>query len=150
MAMTDDSAAILIDTNLLVHANLSSSPHYLIAQNKIASYAQTGADLWISRQILREYLAVVTRPQTYSNPVPMLAAVADVTRFQTEYLVADDNEQVMQRLSALLSQVAIGGKQIHDANIVATMLAYGIRRILTENVSDFNRFTNLVDVLSMT
>jgi predicted nucleic acid-binding protein len=110
MVTTAGSTAIFIDTNLLVHANLSSSPHYLVAQNKISGYAAAEANLWISRQVLREYLAVVTRPQTYSNPVPMQAAVSDVIRFESEYLVAEDNEQVMQQLLSLLPRVEVGGK----------------------------------------
>ena len=33
----------------------------------------------------------------------------------------------------------MGGRQIHDANIIATMLAYGELRLLTFNVADFRR-----------
>ena len=33
----------------------------------------------------------------------------------------------------------IGGKQVHDANIVATMLAYGISSVPTHNTADFKR-----------
>ena len=43
----------------------------------------------------------------------------------------------------------IGGKQIHDANVVATMLASGIPALLTHNVSDFDRFRNLIQVISL-
>ena len=32
---------------------------------------------------------------------------------------------------SLCRQTPVGGRQIHDANIVATMLAYGERRLLT-------------------
>lgn len=35
-------------------------------------------------------------------------------------------------------------RQIHDADIVATMLANGIRRLLTFNTADFRRFEPLV------
>lgn len=34
----------------------------------------------------------------------------------------------------------IGGKQIHDANIVAVMQEYGIKRLLTHNLDDFKRY----------
>ena len=34
--------------------------------------------LRISRQVLREYLVVVTRPQSWSTPLPMADAVEDV------------------------------------------------------------------------
>jgi hypothetical protein len=38
----------------------------------------------------------------------------------------------------------IQGKAIHDANIVATMLAYNIRLLVTYNTSDFRRFCEIV------
>ena len=40
----------------------------------------------------------------------------------------------------------IGGKQVHDANIVATMLVYGIPCLLTHNARDFERFGDMVTV----
>ena len=41
----------------------------------------------------------------------------------------------------------MGGKQVHDANIVATMLAYGERRLLTFNIRDFRRFAAHIEVV---
>ncbi|MBO1348300.1 MAG: hypothetical protein EBE86_013325 [Hormoscilla sp. GUM202] len=43
-----------------------------------------------------------------------------------------------------MEQITIGGAQVHDANIVATMLVYGIGELLTNNVDDFNRFSELI------
>jgi len=45
-----------------------------------------------------------------------------------------------------MQELHIGGKQVHDANIVATMLVYGIPRLLTANPSDFARFAHLLTV----
>ena len=44
--------------------------------------------------------------------------------------------------------VAFGGKQVHDANIVATMLAHGERRLLTFNGADFRRFEPMIEVVA--
>ena len=44
------------------------------------------------------------------------------------------------QLVKLMVDFQIGGKQVHGANIVATMLAYGIPSLLTHNVRDFERF----------
>ena len=45
-----------------------------------------------------------------------------------------------------MSTITIGGKQVHDANIVATMQAHGLRRLLTHNTADFARFGALIQV----
>ena len=44
----------------------------------------------------------------------------------------------------------IAGKQVHDANIVATMLVHGITQVLTHNITDFARFSSLITVLPLT
>ena len=46
----------------------------------------------------------------------------------------------MAALAALCREVPVAGKQIHDANIAATMLAHGERRLLTLNVKNFRRY----------
>jgi len=41
-----------------------------------------------------------------------------------------------------------GGKQVHDATIVATMRAHGATRRLTFNAADFRRFAPLIEVVA--
>ena len=50
-------------------------------------------------------------------------------------------------LLKLWRDVAVGGRQVHDANIVATMLAHGERRLLTFNDGDFVRFAPRIEVV---
>jgi len=49
------------------------------------------------------------------------------------------------RQSAGAAQLA--GRQAHDANIVATMLAHGEDRLLTVNRSDFRRFEPRIEIV---
>jgi predicted nucleic acid-binding protein len=126
-----------VDTNVLVYANMAQAPVHAVALMQLQEVARTGAPLWVSRQVLREYLAVVTRPQRWSAPQPLMRALARVRYFQQRFQVADETAVVTARLLTLLRTIPAGGAQIHDANIVATMQAYGIQRLLTENVADF-------------
>jgi len=41
-----------------------------------------------------------------------------------------------------------GGRQVHDANIVATMLTHGETELLTFNEVDFRRFGGLIQIIS--
>ena len=45
--------------------------------------------------------------------------------------------------------VPVGGKQVHDANIVATMLAHGERRLLTLNTGDFRRYGGRIELVTV-
>ncbi|MGI2909603.1 type II toxin-antitoxin system VapC family toxin [Tolypothrix sp. VBCCA 56010] len=130
----------------LVYATVPESPLHLVAINAIPSYEQSGMQLWISRQVLREYLATLTRPQLYTQPIPILRVTAEIRFFQNRFRVAEDNLLVTERLLSLMSEIPSGGRQVHDANIVATMLVYHIPQLLTHNTGDFARFSTLITV----
>ncbi len=148
MATTADDP-VFVDTNVLVYANTVRSPLHIRAQLALQVLSASAIPLWISRQILREYLATLSRPQTFSVPVAPAALVADVVRFQTQFLIAEDGPQVTSNLLGLLSTYSFGGKQVHDANIVATMQVQAMRQILTNNVADFSRFGSLITVIPL-
>lgn len=148
MVMTDDNS-VFLDTNILVYASVPESPLHLVAINAIQSYEQAGTQLWISRQVLREYLATLTRPQLYTRLIPILTVTAEIRFFQNRFRLAEDNSQVTQRLLSLMEEIPSGGKQVHDANIIATMLVYHIPQLLTHNTGDFSRFSQLIAVLPL-
>jgi predicted nucleic acid-binding protein len=139
----------LIDTNILVFAYLVHHPLYGAARARLQALASAGAELWVSRQILREYLAAMTRPRQYTGAMPVASLIADVQAFERNYLVAEDSSAVTARLLNLLTAVPCVGKQIHDANIVATMQEYGIPNLLTDNAADFNRFSGPITVVPL-
>ena len=45
--------------------------------------------------------------------------------------------------------VEVGGRQVHDANIVATMLAHGERRLLTLNARGFRRYGDRIELAAV-
>jgi predicted nucleic acid-binding protein len=149
MVMTDGEAPVFIDTNVLIRYTIASAPLHTESQNAIKSLWHRGTEIWISRQVLREYAAVLTRPQTYTKPLSGASVAAELRAFEARFQVADDHAAVTSRLVQLLENVPIGGKQVHDANIVATMQAYNIRRLLTLNTADFARFTPSITLLTL-
>ncbi len=148
--MTSGAAEpFFLDTNIRVFANVAQAPMHHVALQTIQRYDAAGHELWISRQIVREYLAAVTRPQVFAAPMPMARAVARVRYYLTRFRVAEDSADVTERLLYLLEQIPTGGSQVHDANIVATMQVYGIRHLLTHNTADFARFAHLITVVPL-
>jgi predicted nucleic acid-binding protein len=146
---TMDAEPVFVDTNVLVYAHVVEAPWHQQAQEAIADHEAAGATLWVSRQVLREYLVSLTRPQQFPIP-PALATVVDqVQQFQRRFRVANEGPEVTTRLLALLTEVPTRGRRIHDANIVATMLVYGVRRVLTHNTDDFVRFAAFIEVIPL-
>ncbi len=140
---------VFVDTNNLIYVQQAHSPFNARATAKLLDLESAGHPLWISRQILREYLAAMSRPGGLTAPIPMAGLLSDVRAFQAQFHVAEDGPAVTGYLLNLLAVIPCAGKQVHDANIVATMLAHGIQRLLTHNVADFNRFAAHITVIPL-
>ena len=138
---------MFIDTNILVSARILEAPDHDRARAHLERAFQDLEPLRISRQVMREYLSVITRPQTWSIAIARDDALADVERLTNSFEILEDGPGVTQSLLALCREVAVGGRQIHDANIVATMLAHGERRLLTFNSADFRRYGDRIELV---
>ena len=146
---TRDAEPVFVDTNVLVYAHVAEAPWHQEAQQAIVAHETAGAPLWVSRQVLREYLVSLTRPQQFPIPPSLETVVAQVRQMQRRFRVADEGPEVTTRLLALVTEIPTYGRRIHDANIVATMLVYGIPRLRTNNPDDFDRFATLIEVLPL-
>jgi len=144
--VTTAADAVFLDTGVLVHASATGSPFFQRARDVLRRVEKTGTAAWISRQVLREFLAVVTRPQTFSAPVPPEVAAEGAAALEARFSVAEDGPAVTTCLLEIIVRYGVRGRQTHDANIVATMMTYGIGRLLTLNPADFPRFEPAVVV----
>ena len=139
---------MFIDTNVLVNSRIPRAPDHDIARARLERAFQDLEPLRTSRQVVREYLAVVTRPQTWPIAIRCEDALDDVNRLVSAFEVLEDGPVVTESLVVLCREVSVAGRQIHDANIVATMLAHGERRLLTFNTSDFLRYGDRIELVS--
>src|SRR5258707_11245603 len=146
---TTGARRIFVDTNVLTRATIDAAPLHREARTLLDKLWDERAELSISHQVLREYIANATRPQTYSPPLPMDAVLAQVEDFHKTFYILSDSPAVLARFLELVRKVPVGGKQVHDANIVATMLAYDLEELLTHNVKDFERFEAYIRVIPL-
>ena len=138
---------MFIDTNVLVKSRILEAPDHDIARARLERAFQGREPMRISRQVVREYLSVVTRPQTWPIAIPREDALGDVNRLISSFEILEDGPVVTESLIALCREVSVGGRQIHDANIIATMLAHGERRLLTFNTADFRRYGDRIELV---
>ena len=74
-------------------------------------------------------------------------ALEDVSRLIRSFEILEDGPRVTEWLVGPCREYPVGGRQIHDANIVATMLAHGEGRLLTFNGADFRRFGDRIELV---
>jgi predicted nucleic acid-binding protein len=145
------SGRAMLDTNVLLAATDEGRAEHHQALTIVNNWPARGVALYISGQIVREYLAVATRPAEKNGlGLPLAGALANAHAFRGRTSLLAEDAKVSDRLLALLGDVACGGKQIHDANVVATMLVHGIDTIVTMNTDDFARFERQVRLVGLT
>ena len=141
---------VMLDTNVLLAATDQGRAEHGDALTVLNRWAAGETTLYTSGQILREYLAVATRPTDHNGlglkPADALSNVRAI-RERTAFLAED--ARVADRLQGLLTDVECGGKQVHDANVIATMLAHGVGTVVTMNVKDFARFEGYVSLVEL-
>jgi predicted nucleic acid-binding protein len=145
-----DGDAVFVDTNVLVHANDADSPFQQDARIRLVALNAGGSELWICRQVMREYAVVISRKMNEYGAFDAIALIQDLERFETEFRVMDEDHRVSSLLRKLIQTHAVKGKPIHDANIVAPMQVHGIRTLVTQNGRDFVRYVPQIEILPMT
>ena len=103
---------MFVDTNVLVNSRILEAPQHAIARLHLERAFSDDEPLTISRQVIREYLAVVTRPQNWPVPITYDEALEDVSRLLSTYELLEDGPVVTDRLLELCRSVPAGGKQI--------------------------------------
>ncbi|WP_339136011.1 MAG: PIN domain-containing protein [Candidatus Electrothrix sp. GW3-4] len=149
METTDDRRRVFVDTNILIYASNSGSPFHQFARDAIKGLEEENAELFINRQVLREYLATMTRPDMLTEELPRESVIEAIRHFEEDFTVFNDTPGVTEQLLELAETISVSGKQIHDANIVATMLVNDVHELLTHNVSDFKRFSTDIEVVPL-
>jgi predicted nucleic acid-binding protein len=138
-----------VDTNVLLRAMTPAMELHAEAEKLIQEQWDHNVELWLSRQIIREYLVQVTRPQAFMRPLSANQIDGQVQTIESLFRIAEDGPSVTAQLVELIRRYPTGGKQIHDANIVATMLVHGIPTLITTNLEDMQRFADRISLIHL-
>lgn len=137
-----------VDTNIVLRRLNGALPGHREAAALIRQQLDDDIELWISRQVIREHMAQVSRSGLLDIPLTVVQIEQQVRFMRAMFNVADETEEVTEKLLELIRAFPSGGKQIHDANIVATMLVNGIDTLLTMNVEDMRRFGSRIKIVA--
>ena len=148
--MTTDVKSIFIDANVLLYSMNSDSEFHEDARHALQKTEQKGIESVSSTQILREFYGISSRPGKDGRQVDTKPILESIIAFRDSFRILDDNSYVsMQLFGHIANNYYVGGRQIHDANIVSTMLTYHISHLLTNNPKDFERFDDLITIVPL-
>ncbi len=137
---------LFLDTSLVIAATVEAHPGHAASAAFVDSQVAEGRPMCISLQVCREFLVVLTRQPVSGRIFALQESLAALEVWLTGCSVLDENMSVLQECIRLVRQFDVLGKQVHDCNIVATMMAHGVRHLATRNAADFRRYGNLLSV----
>jgi predicted nucleic acid-binding protein len=133
----------MIDTNVLVYSTVSSSPWHQEARARLTALFNEGIELCFTPQIVREYLVILTRSDIFEKRFTTEEALRELEAILPAFALLNETEETVYHLRDLAERYQVRGKAIHDANVVAVMLAHGVTRLMTYNSDDFRRFQEI-------
>src|SRR5262245_36900792 len=138
-------SAVFVDANVLVYFTFAHFPWHRAARDRLAALESLPVSLTTSRQVLREFLAVTTRPGFLSSLPEVSFLQETVHGFKDRLEIAADDGEVTALLLELLVKPGAQGRQVHDA----TMRRHRIPYLLTHNTTDFERYQSWITVLPL-
>lgn len=135
----------LIDTSILVRTLDSGSPQQNAAVAALALLRSQDETLCIFAQNVIEFWAVATRP-TENNGLGLSVEEArlQLDQVKLHFVLKADDETVFENWERLVEKYGVHGKAVHDARIVAAMQTHSIANILTFNIDDFRRYSDII------
>ncbi len=138
----------LADSNILSRLSQPQNPHYAIARRAVITIRRQGEEICLVPQNIIEFWAVATRPIT-SNGLGLTIAETqyEVRKFKRLFTIHSDEPEIFAEWENLVLKYNVSGKNVHDTRLVAAMLTHNITHLLTFNVKDFKRFSeiNVID-----
>ncbi|MCS4174766.1 type II toxin-antitoxin system VapC family toxin [Salinibacter ruber] len=133
----------MVDTNILVYATINEAPKCDEARRWMQRLQKDGVQLCATPQIYREYLVVLTRGSVFERRFSSDEALATLNDTRPAFRTLSPTGDTFEKCTLLLQRYGVRGKQVHDANIVAVMMTYGLKGLATYNQSDFRRFDDV-------
>ncbi len=141
----------LIDTNVLLRLINSHDSQYPQAQNAINKLLQQGIELNIVPQNLFEFWVVATRPANVNGlGLTVEEATHEMALLKQLFAIKSSSPSVLKAWEDLVVKHEVKGKQGHDARLLAAMITHKISHVLTFNVEDFTRFSEIVAISPLT
>lgn len=139
--------AYLVDTNVLVRWAEPTDPDHSLATEAVETLILAEQTLYITPQNLTELWNVATRPKD-QNGFGLTPAQADqmLKSIEQVFPLSPDIPTIHTEWRQLAVSASVSGRQVHDARLVAVMMAHGLTHLLTFNTTDFVRYPNITVV----
>ena len=134
--------AYLFDSNNFLRLAEKNSSQRQIVLYAVRKLRADNEIIYYTPQVLAEFWNVCTRPQSARSGFGLSIAQTErkANLIQKHFGLLPDNLATFTEWRKLVSDYKVTGVQVHDAKIVASMIAHNIQYLVTFNEKDFKRF----------
>ncbi|MTJ47099.1 type II toxin-antitoxin system VapC family toxin [Dolichospermum sp. UHCC 0259] len=137
--------AYLIDTNIILRIAQPNHPMCAESLNALARLRRQKENCYLTHQNLVEFWRSATRPiERNGLGMSIIEAEAELQKLENLFPILPDIPEIYQHWKQIVIEYCVMGVNVHDARLVAVMLAHRITHILTFNISDFKRYGNKI------
>jgi predicted nucleic acid-binding protein len=139
---------VLTDTGVLLRLAERADSHHATVRHAVRALRTRGDTLVAAPQNVAEFWNVCTRPVTARGGFGLPVEETDrrVRLIERLVQILPDTADAYRHWRHLVVAHAVRGVQVHDARLVAWMLAHGVTHILTLNGADFARYPGITVV----
>jgi predicted nucleic acid-binding protein len=131
----------LIDTGVLLRAFDTASSEQPAIRRALRVLIDQREELFVSVQNVAEFWNVATRPLIHNGQGLALPQVEQRLRIIERFCrVVSEGLPAYEIWKSLLTKFGVRGVAVHDARLVATMIARQIDVVVTLNERDFRRY----------
>ena len=132
---------IAIDTNVLVYARRTESPHHAAAAALIGRLAEGSAPWALPWPVVYEFVRVVTHPRVFDPPSALEAVLRDLESLlaSPSLTMLGEGPAHVRQMTEQVRKGSAAGNLAHDAHIAALVVEHGVTELLTVD-RDFARF----------
>lgn len=134
---------ILLDTNLLLYASVTSFPQHHAAQRWLDQQLNATNRIGLPWPTLLSFVRLITNPRIFPSPMPMRQAWRQVEDWLASppVWIPNPTERHQSVLGAMLEAVTASANVVADAHLAALAVEHGL--ILCSADTGFARFPGL-------
>ena len=138
---------VLLDTNICLRLANTTVPQHALVSRAVNTLIGEGSEVAVVPQNLYELWAVATRPVSSNGFGWDIARIErTVEMLQSSFILLNDTPDLLTTWLELVTQHDVKGKQVHDARLVAAMQTHDVENLLTLNIKDFERYSEVKSV----
>ena len=132
--------AYLVDTSVLARLANTADPFHAVAAQAELEFHRRGEVLHVTPQNFVGFRNMATRPKAVNGlGLSAVDAAAKAAIFEATFPLLPETPDIYPSWKALVDGLAVVGKQVHDARLVAVCHVHSVSHLLTFNVAHFAR-----------